>query len=258
MEENISTESVHTPEITATNEDAGTNGDTNPSGLVVQKKWSKQRLIALTIVVLGVLIAGGYYLYKTQFSDGGPVAIVNGLKIAREEFNSNVSMISQTASLQGADITDPAVQKEINDQALDILVSSTLLVAGAESAGISIEEDAIEAEYQKLLTQVGGAEQLTKLMTEAGFTEKKVRENLSEQLAIRAFLDKETGVDEINISDDEVQALYDSYKTGGVELPPFEEIQVQLSEQIRTQKQQEIVETFIASLREKATIEIKI
>ncbi len=125
MEEQNNTATTHTAAETSTGE-ASTIASASAEAPVTKKfRISKQIIIAISIVILGGVAAGGYYLYTTQYS---PVAVVNGLKIARKEFNESVTMITQTASLQGADVTDPNIQKEINTQALEILVSNTLLL----------------------------------------------------------------------------------------------------------------------------------
>jgi hypothetical protein len=217
-----------------------------------------QLIIAGAIVVLGALGAGGYYYYTTQYLAGGPVAVVNGLKIARKEFNESVAMITQTASLQGANITDPAIQKEINDQALDILVSNTLLLDGARAAGITTNDEAVQAEYDKLVTELGGQEALTARMAEVKLTEEKLRSNIEERIIVDQYLKAETDMEEVTVSEEDLKTTYESYKAGGVEVPPFADIRAQLESQMVGQKQQEIINTFIASLKEKASIEIKI
>jgi peptidyl-prolyl cis-trans isomerase SurA len=217
-----------------------------------------QLIIASAIVVLGALGGGGYYYYTTQYVAGGPVAVVNGLKIARKEFNESVTMITQTASLQGANITDPAIQKEINNQAIDILVSNTLLLDGARAAGISTTKEAVQAEYDKLVTELGGQEALTARMAEVKLSEAKLRSNIEERLIVDQYLKAETDMEDVKVSEEDVKAAYDSYKGSGVDVPPYEDIKTQIETQLVGQKQQDIVNTFIATLKEKATIEIKI
>ncbi len=217
-----------------------------------------QFIIAGAIVLLGALGAGGYYYYTTQYVAGGPVAVVNGLKIARAEFNESVAMITQTASLQGANVTDPAIQKEINDQAIDILVSNTLLLDGARAAGITTTDEAVQAEYDKLVTELGGQEALTARMAEVKLSEEKLRSNIEERIIVDQYLKAETDMEDVTITIEDLKTTYDSYKASGVEVPPFEDIKTQLESQMVGQKQQEIINTFIASLKEKATIEITI
>ncbi len=217
------------------------------------------------IIVGGVIAAalfafagGGYYFYTTHPSDGGPVAVVNGFKIARKEFNDSVTTITQTASLQGADVTDPNVQKAINDQALDTLVSNALLIEGAKAEGFSATPLDVQKEYDALVTQLGGEETLKTRMAEVGLTEEKLRSNINDRIMVDAFLKAKTDIGTATVTPEEVQSLYDSYKAGGTAVPPFEDVRAQLEAQILGQKQQEIVNKFIATLKEKATIEITI
>lgn len=251
-----------TPESTPTASAAATTDAAMAPATVADAKKPlitperKRMLItAAIIIVLGGIIAGGYYLYTTRYE---PVAIVNGFKIARKEFNDSVSMITQTASLQGANIEDATVQQQINDQALEILVSNKLLLEGATAKGITADDTAVQAEYDKLITELGSEEELTKRMAEVGISEAKLRSNIAERLVVDAYLKAETAIDEVVIDEKDLKDRYDSYVAGGVDIPPFEDVRAQLESQMIGEKQQEIVNTFITALKEKAAIEIKI
>lgn len=226
-----------------------------PATTLLTSARKRQLITAAIVVVLGGIIAGGYYLYVTRYE---PVAVVNGFKIARKEFNDSVSMITQTASLQGADITDTAVQQQISDQAMEILVSNKLLLEGASAKGITADETAVQAEYDKLIAELGTEDELKKRMAEVGISEAKLRSNIGERLIVDAYLKAETDIDEVKIEESDLKARYDSYVAGGVQIPPYEEVKAQLESQMLGEKQQEIVNNFIASLKEKAAIEINL
>jgi peptidyl-prolyl cis-trans isomerase SurA len=214
--------------------------------------------LALAILIIGAVAAGGYYFLGSKNAEGGPVAIVNGLKIARDEFNSSVELITQTALLQGANVTDPTVQTAINEQALDILVNNTLLIEAAREEGITVSQEKIDSEYQGLITEHGGEEELAARMEEVGLTEKKLRSNIEEKFLVDAYIEAVTDVENVTVSEDEVKELYDSANTGETALPPLEEIRPQVEEQIRGQKRQTIVNELILKLRNEATIEVKL
>ena len=229
---------------------------TDPAVAVTEpQKSSRARLyIVLGIIVLILLGAGGYYYYKNYVAGGGPVAIVNGFKIARTEFNDKVALVTQTASLQGANISDPQVQSTINSQVVEMLVNDRVLLDAAEAAGFTPDTKEVQAELDKITENVGGAEALKARLPEAGLTE----ESLREKIAIDLYLRAQTDVEDVQVTEEEIQALYDSYKTGGVEVPPYESIKPQLEAQLQTQKQSDIVGKYLESLKEKATIEIKL
>ncbi len=221
-----------------------------------QKSGMKKAIIVLIVIAL---VAGlGYYVYTTKYSDGGPVAIVNDFKIARDEFNKSVELITQNAALQGADVTSAEVKSEINKQALNLLVSNALLLEGARAAGHTASDEEVQAKWDALVVEVGDAETLNTRIAEAGLTEKKLRSNIEERVIVDAYLAAETNLDEIVISDEEVRTAYDSYEASGIEIPPFEEVKEFLRGQILGERQQEVVNDFIETLRAAATIEVKI
>ncbi len=215
--------------------------------------------IAAAIIVLGIVVSGGVYYMLNVRAD--TVAIVNGFKITRDEFDKNVSMIMQSATLSGADVADPIVVKQINDQALDILINNALLIEGARGAGISADGAEVQTQYDAIVASVGGAEELAKRMAEVGLTEEQLRSNIEDRILADAFIEAQTDIKNLSVSDEEVQSYYDtvaSQITEGTETPSLDEIKPQIEAQILSQKQQELVTAFLKKLRDEATVDIKL
>jgi FKBP-type peptidyl-prolyl cis-trans isomerase (trigger factor) len=256
-----STESAPTPTESPveSTETVANSPVTSVGEVATQSTASRKNLFVIIAIAVAILIAGGYYFYTAKMADGGPVAVVNGFKIAREEFNNSVEMIKQTASLQGANVEDPQVQTVINEQALDILVNNALLIEGAKNSGITVDDARIEEEYEKLLADIGGEEELTARMAEVGLTQEKLRNNIKERILVDSFLEAETDVENVTATEEEVLALYESFTANAEEgVPSIDELRPQVEEQIKAQKQQAIVNDFLMNLRENADIEIKI
>ena len=72
----------------------------------------------------------------------------------------------------------------------------------------------------------------------------------------QALLDQVFAETAIEVTEEEIQSLYAG--AGGAEagLPPLEEVREQVVAQIRGGKEQEVVTTFLQTLKETATIEI--
>jgi hypothetical protein len=217
---------------------------------------NKKLKVAALIIAIGVVVSGGLYFMLDMRAN--TVAVVNGFKITQEAFQSNVDMIMQNATLSGADVTDPVVVKQINDQALDILINNALLIEGAKAAGISADEAEVATEYETLVTGVGGAEELAKRMEEVGLTEEKLRSNIKDRLVADAFIEAQTDIENLTVTDEEVTAFLETISTEGSELPPLEEIKPQIEAQILSQKQQALVTEFLKKLRDEATVDIRI
>lgn len=233
-----------------------------PTALLPQPSFfvrNKANLIA-GIIALVLLAGAGYYFYSTKYASP-VVAVVNGTKIYEKEFNESVALIEQDATLRGADVTDEAVQIEIRNQALSTLIDNTLILTAAREAGITASAEEVQSTYDMLATQNGGAEQLAARMAELGITEEQLKKNINDRILADAYVEQATDIETLTVSDEEITQFIDEIKAGnpeGTEFPPLEEIKPQVESQLLMQKQQELMRNFLAELREKAKIEMKI
>lgn len=234
-------------------------GETAPIILLeAPTPWYKNTKVLLAMGIAIALLGGASYYAYTMYTTGGTVAVINGTKITQKEFNENVVLIEQNATLQGADITDEATKKEIQNQALEVLINNALLLTAASAAGFSVTDDDVQKKYDELATQLGGAEALSAKMVEVGLTEQKLRSNIAERILSDLYIESVTTIEELAVSDVEVAEFYKTINTGDAKLPPLTEIEAQIKEQILGQKRQQIVTDLLAKLRAEGSVEIKI
>lgn len=226
---------------------------------VPNKLWYKKNQLLVSLLLAGLILLGaGYYVYVTNYSQGATVAIVNGSKIHQQALDESIKLIEETAKQQGMDVTLEENKTEIKNQALEVLVNNTLLITAATQAGMEITESDIQAKYAELTTQLGGEEALKTKIAEVGLTEKKLLSNIKERLLADKYIEAETDIENLVVSDEEVSAFLKGIDTGATELPPLDQIRPQIEAQILSQKQQQIVTDLLAKLRSEATIDIKI
>lgn len=218
---------------------------------------NKQLLIAVCVAVI-LLLGAGSYVYTTQDRNGTAVAVVNGKKIYQKEYTESLTLIKQTATQQGEDVTQDAVQEAVKKQALEVLVNSALLVTAAEKKGITADNDEVQVKYDELVTQLGSQEELTKKMAEVNLTETKLRSNIRERIITDKYIELETNINDITVSDTEIAEFVKQISTGDTELPPLEEIRPQIEAQILNQKQQQIIQDLLEKLKSEAEIQILI
>lgn len=220
----------------------------------VQSKPSrKKQFIAL---IIGVIVAvGGYFGYE-HFSVPS-VAVVNGAKISEAELQENIDMMIKSAEQQGIDVTDPGIATEIRTQALTNLVNNELLMGAARKSGVRTNEAAIKTAYDSLVSEVGGEEELKTRMESVGLTSEILMGNIGDRLLVDQYIEAETDIKNIVITDAEITAYLASVNTEGVALPPLEEIRPQIEASLIAGKQQEIVDALIEKLRSEATIDLK-
>lgn len=220
--------------------------------------------IAVVVVILGFygmeqtgkLNTGIFDGVNKALFSGGPVATVNGKSITRADFDTSVEQISTGAEVQGVDVTSPEVQADIEAQAIDMLVNTELLKQEAEVRGLEVTDEDVQARYTELVAQVGGEEALAERMKEFDVTEKTLLRDIKNELTIQTLLEQVFAEQSVSVTEEEVLELYNSAKEVTPDIPELEEVRAQIEAQIKSSKEQEVVTTFINSLREKAEIEV--
>lgn len=222
-------------------------------------------------VVLVVLILGGMLFImerngqiNTNIFSGierklaahSTVATVNGEEISEYDLLVSQEQISAGAVAQGVDVASAEVQTEIRDQALEVLINTELLLQEATKRGITVTDEEVTARYETLLQEVGGEEVLTERMKDFGITEDILLRDIRNELAIQKLLDVVFEEETIDVSEEEIVQLYESAGGESAGLPALSEVEEQIRQQIIATKEQEIINGFIATLREAAEIEI--
>jgi peptidyl-prolyl cis-trans isomerase SurA len=188
-------------------------------------------------------------------------AIVNGTKITQADYDRNIQQLQTAATAQGADVADEAIQSEIKKQAIDVLVNTELLRQAAYADGSDVTAEQVEARYQEIVASLGGTEQLAAKMTELGITEPALRKDIEGEILIQGHLSKAVDVSTISVSEKELTDAYAQISgtaATGVTVPPLAEIKEQLEAQLKTNKEQELVNAYIEKIREGAEIEVLI
>lgn len=222
-------------------------------------------LIFVLIVILGVL----FLLEKEGRSSTNlfapiiekqeankVVAIVNRDEIINSELDTSIEQFQQIATAQGMDITDTNVSTEIKSQALDILVNTLLLKQAAAEKGISISDEEVTERLAGITEELGGEEALQERMKELEIEEGQLMSDVRDELLIQTLLDGLFSEEDSEVSDEEISAMYEA--AGGEEagLPPLEEAKNSIKDQIVANKEQAVIDEYLAGLRGKAEIEI--
>ena len=187
-----------------------------------------------------------------------PVATVNGVKISKEQYEKNREQIIASAKQQGLDVSDTKVQSEIDTQAIDVLVNTELLRQAAKTAGVVVTPEQIESRYQEIVTSVGGVDELAQKMTELNVDENSLRSDIEGEILIKTYLADAVDISSIKIEESEIKTAYENASSTGSNLPPLEEVASQIEAQLKAVKEQDLIKTFIETLKEKAEIEITI
>ncbi len=228
---------------------------------------AKYALAGLAVVII---VVGAAFVLERQgkistglfaafgIGQSAPVARVNGVTIERSEYDSSLEQLLQMAAQQGVNTTDPAAAEQYKTQALETLVNGELLRQAALEAGMEASVEAIDARFDEIEGGVGGPEELATKMAEFGITTESLRRDIENEILIQGLFDTVIGSNDAPVTDEEISSLYEQLGGSEAGLPPLAEVRDQVAEQIRLERQQTEVSSYIDTLRADAEVEILI
>jgi len=226
------------------------------------------RNYAIATLVIA-LMGGGLWLVlesqgrvQTNFlgavTERGPVATVNGVNISRASYNRNRDQVRDSALQQGVDISDPTVAAEINNQAIETLINTELLLQEVNRLGITVSEEDIQARYDGIVEQVGGTDLLATRMVELEITEAGLREDIETELLIQALFDQEANTESVEVTEEEIMQVFSQVAAEEGSEASLEDFREIIESNIRLSKEQALITEYIQSLRAQADVQIKI
>ncbi len=221
---------------------------------------SKEKLfsiVALVVLIVGVALYGVFGLKKggqtAEAQDN--VALVNGVGIPRATFNQQLAQATSTLKAQGQDVSSDTALTTIKNQVLDSLINNELINQEITKAGIAPTSAQVDAQYQAIVTQVGGQDKLKTQLQTAGLSDAQLHDNIRKQLAIQMYLQKNIATSTYAVSEKEITDYYNQNVKGQKNAPTLKTIHDQIVQQLTNTKQQAAVNAFVASLRSKAQIQ---
>ncbi len=268
-EEGESAEEVtDTPESTTTDEE---HAETEAPELAREPEkgsgsTSRWAQVALVLVGLG-LVAGLAATGVMNLDEPGAastastevIARVNGEPITQAAFDQQMQQAEAFLSTLGGG--DPAeldsVRGQLQESIVQDLINAELLHQEAVESGYAAEADAVDAEVAATRASVGGDEDFAVQLATLGLTEESFHELIEKQLTIDSYLAAETAIDEIEITDAEVEAFYaEATAEFDGDPPPLAEVRPNIEQQLSTEKSQAIVNALIDKLRAEAEVEV--
>lgn len=199
--------------------------------------------------------------------DGIPdvVAEVNGEEVTKDEFvpiyEASFAQASAQSQMSGQAPDEDALKK----QTVDDLVDTELLSQEAESRGIEVSDDDVDAELDTLAEQngMGSGEDLLKAVSAQGVTEDQARAQVETQVMVEQLVADEDGP--VDPTEKQLRAIYDRAKEQQAEagdqaqeIPPFAQVHDQLEQQAKAQQVGQVAGTLVKQLRKDADITINL
>jgi tetratricopeptide (TPR) repeat protein len=242
------------------------------------------RIIVYIVVVAFVVSGGfmGYGAYLNNQSGGGQapnqspsvIAEVNGMEISQQEYFSLLQQQAPQSNLSSTQIIP------FRYNVLNALIERKLIMEQAETLGVNVEvsESEIDERYNNILEQNEMSDQeLADALAEQGYTIGQFREDIKSSLTDNKTINQtiDQGISEVEVTDQEIQALYEQRypeteaetaeadsiaetdtETSENERPELNEVSEDLENEIRNQKRNQAVKSWISDLKESADITI--
>lgn len=216
------------------------------------------------IVSLAIIVAVGVAVWLFPFGDasenGGAsdvVATVNGQEISRGELDTYVVQLATALQVTVPDESAASERAEFERNALEQLINERLFFAAAESSVPTPSEAAVDERLSQIVGQFESEEAYRAELESAGVTEEGLKSDIRRQLTVEAYVATLTEGQDLSVSDEEVQALYDQ-EIGEEGDVSFEEVEGQIRAFLEQQKTQAIVNAAIEALRAEATVDLLI
>lgn len=248
--------------------------DIPPPKIPFFKRYKKYIITVVVLLLFG--LAGNWYIEKSttkappstssildslqeeEVSEEGPVARVNGEEISRLDYQNRLKDITTALTRQRFNTTNTRIAAQIRQQAIAELVNFALLRQTAEEKGYTATPAQVEESYKSVVTEMGDEEVLELVLQDRDMTVQQMREQLRQQIIVDQYIEATIDLDAVTLEPGEVQEYYDTVSVNNTDIPSFDNVKDELTVQLLTQKQQQLVTDVIQTLRADAEIEILI
>lgn len=183
-------------------------------------------------------------------------AIVNDEVITKAELETQIELTKAMLEQQGTDVAEHGDDflATMQEGVLNDLISERLVIQAAASYEVSEEE--IDEQLTLIKAPFETDEEYEEALTANSLTHELLLERIEETLKQdKYFLEN---LAEVDVTEEELKALFSEYKENSEEELDYEEIKPMLEKTVVAEKQQAEMEKLLEQLREKADIEILI
>ncbi|HLR14276.1 MAG TPA: SurA N-terminal domain-containing protein [Bacillota bacterium] len=140
---------------------------------------------------------------------------------------------------------------DVKQDTIDQIIYQTMLTQDAANKGIEVTDEEFDEEYNFIKEE--NSEGLELLLEQFQMTEEAFKDELRHNILYEKYIEAE--FDDVEVSDEEVEEVYDELTEESENIPPLDEIRENLELQLRDKQIQELVTKRIDALIEEATIE---
>jgi peptidyl-prolyl cis-trans isomerase C len=134
-------------------------------------------------------------------------ATVNGKAIPYTDFEVEMTLLKRRMEQQGQVLPEERMT-EIKGQLLDEMINQELLYQESQKKGLKIEDQKVDEEMAALKARYTDPKEFEHILSEMHLTEKRIKEQIAQKMAIRAWLDQEV-IPGVQVSDEEAKTFYE-------------------------------------------------
>ncbi|MGA6924289.1 MAG: peptidylprolyl isomerase [Desulfosarcina sp.] len=138
-----------------------------------------------------------------------PIARVDDTNLLRQDLDREMKLVSLKLARQGRPV-NAAQLKQYEGDIRETLINRTLLLQKSQGVGIAVSDSLVTdalGEFKAAFPDEGA---YAKVLTEMGFTEAELKNQIRDGLTIKGLLDKEV-IQKVSVSDQEVRSYYDEH-----------------------------------------------
>ena len=141
---------------------------------------------------------------KGSTPGGDVAAVVNGVAISKEEFQSSLAHAERSFSPK------PGEQTALARRVLEKMVTDELLIQHAQSQGIRVTTEEVDKKLQEIAQAGGGEAALEAFLKQSGLSQARMRANLERNLVIERLAERMRA--SIKVSPGEVKEFYQAHQ----------------------------------------------
>ncbi|WP_204497495.1 SurA N-terminal domain-containing protein [Aquibacillus albus] len=192
------------------------------------------------------------------------VAVVNGEEISKEEFQTVYEGQFQRAAMQSQMSGQEVNQDQLKQQIAESMIGQELLIQEANNSGFEASQEDIDETLNGLVEQNGleSKDEFMAALEEQGMDEAEVMSQLEIQVKLDQLIASESG--DIEPTEEELEEAYEQVKAqqeqmgGDSEVPSFEEVKPNLKQQLKSQKEAQVIQTLVEELRQNADVTVNL
>lgn len=172
---------------------------------------------------------------------------IEGEEIKGEQYNR---LYKNTKIIKSAN-QDLNSLEDVKSDTIETLIYQTVLAQDAKSKGIEVTDEEFDEEFNFI--QEENSEGLETLLEQFQMTEESFKDELRYNILYQKYTEEEFS--DVEVDDEEVEAVYDELKEGEDDLPPLKDVHENIKGQLKVQKVDDLLTKRIDELIEEFTIE---